>query len=169
MTCSPSKISGNCLQAFAYQISFATYYYPHLPILEPVKSLESLFSDSPVLFWSIIYTASLHCPNHSINVSAIREPFRSLLTGILCRPILSLKDLHALLVMCHWPFEVQSQADDPTWMYCGMAVNTALYMGLDKIDDEMFFGHSRVKQSYVFSDPRYRRMTWLKCFQINTQ
>jgi hypothetical protein len=50
-----------------------------------------------------------------------------------------------------------------------MVVNSALHMGLDKFEDEVLFGHRRAKHSLSSSDPRYRRMTWMKCFQISTQ
>jgi len=54
-------------------------------------------------------------------------------------------------------------------MYCGIAVNAALYLGLDKMEDEVLFGYRKAKYSLSNSDPKYRRMTWLKCFQISTQ
>jgi hypothetical protein len=36
---------------------FEVYYYPHLPILEPIESTSALVEKSPLLFWTIILTS----------------------------------------------------------------------------------------------------------------
>jgi hypothetical protein len=112
-----------------------------MPILEPVISLQKLYEQSPVLFWALALTASRHHPHHSQLYEQMREPYHNLFSGMISRPIHALKDLHALLTLCHWPFEVEAQVDDPSWSYTGMAVNAALNMGLDKFEDEILFGH----------------------------
>jgi hypothetical protein len=33
---------------------FERYYFPHLPILEPVESTSALLEKSPLLFWTIM-------------------------------------------------------------------------------------------------------------------
>jgi hypothetical protein len=33
---------------------FERYYYPHLPILEPIESVSALAEKSPLLFWTIM-------------------------------------------------------------------------------------------------------------------
>jgi hypothetical protein len=88
---------------------------------------------------------------------------------ILTRPIQSMKDLHALLLICHWPFEVETQQEDPSWIHCGVAINAALYMGLNHPEDENLFGARLAKHSLQISTLKCRRMTWMKCFQISTQ
>ena len=151
------------------QPRFEEYYYVHLPILEPVRSLQKLYKDSLVLFWAIAFTTSRHHPRHFHLYKKLREPFQSLISALLSSPVQALKDVQALLIICQWPLAVESQSEDPSWMHSGFAINAALHMGLDKIEDEVLFGHRRAKQSLGFYDPKYRRRTWLKAFQISTQ
>lgn len=33
---------------------FEQYYFPHLPILEPIESTSDIFEKSPLLFWTIM-------------------------------------------------------------------------------------------------------------------
>jgi hypothetical protein len=140
-----------------------------MPILEPVTSFNGLYTASPVLFWAIILTAVSHHPVHSALHGRIHKPYKKLFGDFLTRPLHTLKDLHALLLICHWPFDVESQQEDPSWIHCGVAVNTALYMGLNRLEDENLFGARLAKHSLQISNLKCRRMTWMKCYQISTQ
>lgn len=148
---------------------FNDFYYPHLPIIEPVTSLQDLNSSSPALFWSIVLTASRHHPHHAAVYEQLKDPFQRLLGHTLSIPLNILSDLQAVLITCHWPLEIKSQTEDPSWMHAGMAINAALQMGLDKFEDEVLFGHRRAKHSLTRFGQKYRMMTWMKCFQIGTQ
>jgi hypothetical protein len=183
--CSPYRWPA-CLQ----NRRFEDFYLPHIPILEPVTSLNALYQASPFLFWGIIFTASHHHPRHSPLYMRLHEPYQNLLGRCLVRQIHLLKDLHALLLICHWPFEIESQQEDPSWIHCGIAVNTGLYLGLNRLEDEAMFDARRADRSLLVSNllqashpqldlwkrqqiappkSKYRRMTWMKCFQISTQ
>jgi hypothetical protein len=151
------------------QRRFEDYYHVHLPILEPVGSLEKLHKDSPALFWAIPFTTSLHHPRHSHLYTQMREPFRLLISTLFTSPVQALKDLQALLIICQWPFEVGYQSEDPSLMHSGFVVNAALHMGLDKIEDEVLFGHRRAKHSLEYYGLKYLRRTWMKIFEISTQ
>lgn len=151
------------------QSRFEEFYYLHLPVLEPVHSFHVLYKESPSLFWAIAFTPSRHHPKHSHLYVRLREPFRLLISTLLSSPVQALKDLQALLIICQWPFEVGSQSEDPSCMHMGFVVMAALHLGLDKFEDEVLFGHRRAKQSLSLYDPKYRRWTWMKIFQISTQ
>lgn len=138
-------------------------------MLEPVRSLQKLCTDSAALFWAIVFTAVRYHPRHSHLYTSLYEPFRSLILNLLSSSAQNLKDLQALLVICEWPLEVGSHSDDPSLMHSGFLVNAALHMGLDKYTDEVLFGHRRDKQSLALYDPKYRWRTWLKVFQISTK
>ena len=140
-----------------------------MPILEPVRSLQKLYEDSSALFWAIAFTTSRHHPQHSALYTKLREPLQLLISSLLMSPVQALKDIQALLIICQWPLEVRTHSEDPSWMLTGFVVNAALHMGLDKFEDEVLFGHRRAKYSLSFYDPKFRRRTWMKAFQISTQ
>ncbi|KAF1998843.1 hypothetical protein P154DRAFT_621331 [Amniculicola lignicola CBS 123094] len=148
---------------------FNKYYYVHLPILEPVESLEKLHHDSSALFWAVAFTASRHHPRHSKLYAQLREPVQEIISGLLRTPVPALKDFQALLIVCYWPLEVAAHSQDPSWMLAGFVVNAALHMGLDKAKDEGLFSHSRAQNSRDVFDRKYRRRTWMKTFQLSTQ
>lgn len=99
----------------------------------------------------------------------LKDPFQRLIGRTLSSPLNILSDLQAVLITCHWPLEIKSQLEDPSWMYSGMAINAALQMGLDKSEDEVLFGYRRARYSLKNFGQKYRMMTWMKCFQIGTQ
>lgn len=148
---------------------FNDFYYPHLPIIEPVTSLQDLYSSSPALFWSIVLTASRHHPHYAVVYEQLKDPFRRLIGRTLSSPLNILSDLQAVLITCHWPLEIKLQTEDPSCMHSGMAINAALQMGLDKSEDEVLFGYRRARYSLKNFSQKYSVMTWMKCFQIGTQ
>ncbi|KAF2492110.1 hypothetical protein BU16DRAFT_564574 [Lophium mytilinum] len=148
---------------------FNDFYFPHLPIFEPVTSLEELYTSAPALFWGIVLSASLHHPEHWKVHDQLRDAYQSLLEKISSRPIQIFAELQALILICYWPLEIVSQSEDPSWGHSGLVINTALHMGLDKFQDEVLFGHRKAKFTLRFVRPRNRMMTWMKCFQISCQ
>lgn len=93
----------------------------------------------------------------------------AVVSNLLISPVQALKDLQALLIICQWPLEVETHAEDPSWMLVGFVMNAALHMGLDKSEDEVLFGHRRAKHSLDLYDPNCRRRTWMKVFETSTQ
>jgi hypothetical protein len=79
------------------------------------------------------------------------------------------RTIQALIIFCHWPNSGQRQSQDPSWQYCGVALNAALQMGLDHVRPEKiepgFHGRSNIQQISVYA----RHMTWLACFHISTR
>ena len=138
-------------------------------MLEPVRSLHKLCTDSAALFWAIVFTAARYHPRHSHLYTSLYRPFRSLISDLLSSSAQNLKDLQALLIVCEWPLEVGAHSDDPSLMHSGFLVHAALHLGLDKHEDEVLFGHRRAKQSLALYDRKYRWRTWLKIFQISTK
>lgn len=55
---------------------------------------------------------------------------------------------------------------DPSWMQLGMAINAARHIGLDKAEDEVFFGMRRAKNQLSKHPLHIRRLTWLKAFEL---
>lgn len=87
-----------------------------------------------------------------------------MLSNVMTRSIRSTYTIQALLLLCLWPFPVQSQLDDPSWEYCGMAVAAALKMGLE--DRPVSWGQT-VRPSPDEHIPRLK--AWLGCFVVSTE
>jgi hypothetical protein len=148
---------------------FNDFYFPHLPIFEPITSLKELYTTAPALFWGVTITASRYHPHHSDVYGRLIDSYQRLHEQTICRPVQVFAEVQALLLLCYWPLALLSQSEDPTWMHCGLVTNTALSMGLDKFNDEVLFGHRKSKHSLQHVNPRNRMMTWMKCFQVSCQ
>lgn len=113
-------------------------------------------------------TASYHNTNHSHLHDMIAQSYKHLVSTSVLAPIRDFKTLQALIILCYWPNSGPRQSDDPSWQYCGIALNTAMQMGLDQPGPGRampgFGGRSNAHLVNVY----YRQMTWLACFYIST-
>lgn len=133
--------------------------------MEPV-SIDLVYRSSPLLFWTIVITVVSHCPesfSHDM-LADIQKPYMELLrTEILSAP-LPLQHIQALLYLCTWPLPVEHQPDDPSWLYCGIAINAALYMGLNRVG----LPPSLRSVGVLSGTSQARAKTWLGCFHVST-
>ncbi|KAF1971835.1 hypothetical protein BU23DRAFT_470039 [Bimuria novae-zelandiae CBS 107.79] len=145
---------------------FATFLYPHFPVLNPNLSIPAIYDTAPLLFWTIIAIVASHgpLPQHSALVEYVKEPYLAQLrVEILTAPV-PLQTLQAIIHLIMWPFHTPRQSHDSSWLYCGVAVNAALYMGLH---------HSKPPQSLrsigvPSGSQRARASTWVGCFFAST-
>ncbi|MCJ1400630.1 hypothetical protein MMC11_003838 [Xylographa trunciseda] len=144
---------------------FDTTLDPHLPILEPCTSLYALYQSSATLFWTIVLVACRENPLYRHLYDKLAPFVRDKLSLKLMDLPHSLTTLHAILLVCLWPFPVRSQADDPSWLWSGSAVNIAMMMGLHKPGHEMEYGRPMRPHN---GDIRTRKATWLAVFQVST-
>ncbi|KAI0172955.1 hypothetical protein GGR52DRAFT_429291 [Hypoxylon sp. FL1284] len=148
---------------------FTGIFHPHLPILGPV-SLKTIYHSHPFLFWTIIVIVSQRIPVSSDqNIFArLQEPYMQMLrTEALHAPI-PLSKIQALLFLSMWPLPVESQRDDPSWLYCGIAINGALYMGLHRTNAKPGTTPSFYTLDMAAGTPHERLNTWLGCFFVST-
>ncbi|KIW65452.1 hypothetical protein PV04_07711 [Phialophora macrospora] len=147
---------------------YAHNYYDHLPIFDRATSISALHDSNPLLFWTILRVACYRHPKFSHIFESTSQPYRLLLMNNLVAVIHDFRTIQALVVLCHWPNSGPRQSQDPSWQYCGVAVNAAMQMGLDQAHPEKiapgFHGRFNVHQMSVYS----RHMTWLACFHIST-
>lgn len=125
-----------------------------------------MYSSSPFLFWTIIAVVLSHptTPEHLVQFNQIRESFLAQLGTEILRPPLPLQTIQALTYLIVWPFPAEQQIYDPSWLYCGTAVNAALYMGLQHSKPA---GNLR-SIGVPAGSPRARASTWLGCFLAST-
>ncbi|KAK3674789.1 hypothetical protein LTR78_005511, partial [Recurvomyces mirabilis] len=149
--------------------SFEMLYYPHFCILHTVTSLTKLHEDSELLFWTIVVIASRYHQFFSDRYPPLLAAHHALLAKTTSEAIQSVGDLQAILMTCTWPAEVHNQPRDPSWTRLGLAINAARQMGLDKEIDEIFFGQRRSHHQLGKHPHHIRRLTWLKCFELDVE
>ncbi|EXJ56919.1 hypothetical protein A1O7_07263 [Cladophialophora yegresii CBS 114405] len=147
---------------------YALHYYDHLPILDKVTSISALHDPNHLLFWTVLRVACYRHPRFSHVFELSWQPYRLLLMSHLVAIIHDFRTIQAIVILCHWPNSGPRQSQDPSWQYCGIALNAAMQMGMDQPHPEKispgFHGRSNVHQMSVYS----RHMTWLACFHIST-
>lgn len=77
---------------------------------------------------------------------------------------LPLFKIHALLLLTMWPLPVISQTRDPGLLYCGIAIQAARYMGLDRNQNVPSLCSIGVPAGHI--DTRIN--TWIGCFYATT-
>ncbi|KAI0599551.1 hypothetical protein F4775DRAFT_550358 [Biscogniauxia sp. FL1348] len=144
---------------------FTAFHLPQLPILGPV-CIESIYHTSPFLFWTVIVVVAKHSsvPSDEGLFGRIEGPYQQLVRSEILQAPLPLQTIQALLILCMWPMPVEKQPQDPSWLYCGIAVNAAVFMGLHR--------HNSVGTlRCVGITPAMREvrmLTWLGCFYVSS-
>ncbi|KAI1391814.1 uncharacterized protein F4822DRAFT_105932 [Hypoxylon trugodes] len=148
---------------------FTTFLHPHLPIIGPV-SLKTLYHSHTFLFWTIIAVVTCRLPLSSDETvfTRLREPYTQMLQAEALQAPISLSKIQALLFLCTWPLPVPHQPEDPSWLYCGVAVNAALYMGLHRSNPRAGSTPSVRSVGVISGSPYERINTWLGCFHVST-
>ena len=129
-------------------------------------SLSSIYTSSPFLFWTIVVVVSARTHEGDTDdiYSRVRAPYDELLKAEVLAAPLPLSKIQALLHLCMWPLPCEVQTQDPSWIYCGIALNSALYLCLHR---------SRPMPSLrcvgvASGSPQARANTWLGCFYVST-
>ncbi|KAI1296425.1 hypothetical protein F5Y03DRAFT_293303 [Xylaria venustula] len=143
---------------------FADLFHPQFPILVPID-INTIYHSSPLLFWAIIAIVASRTmvPSADELFNKIEEPFQDMVkTGALQAP-LPLQSILALLLLCMWPMPVERQLNDPSWLYSGIATNSALFLGLHRTGPQPPRG-----QNGLSGNPLERITAWLGCFYMNS-
>lgn len=146
--------------------SFCAFFYPHLPIIPPEISIVRIHESSSVLFWTIlaISTQRAVLPSHVTISQSLKEPFLRLFKSEILNPPLPLQTIQAITYLAMYPYPVDTQKSDPSWLYSGVGINAAMYMGLHRAKQTPSLRSIGVPAG----PPRSRAHTWLGCFLSNT-
>jgi hypothetical protein len=145
---------------------FGSHFYPHLPILNPTISISGIYELSPVLFWTIvaIITERPVLSSHDGITEVLKEPFLRFFRSEILDAPLPLQTIQAITYLTMFPFPLKSQTKDPSWLYSGIAVNAAMYMGLHRSKPA-----PSLRSIGVYAgSPRARAHTWLGTFIAST-
>ncbi|KAI1407540.1 fungal-specific transcription factor domain-containing protein [Hypoxylon sp. FL1857] len=148
---------------------FTKFFHKYLPILGPI-SLKAIHHSHPFLFWTIIVIVASHSPLPSDEnlFARLHEPYMRMLRAEILRAPMPLSKIQALLFLCTWPLPVSHQHDDPSWLYCGIAVNAALYMSLHRSSPKAGTTPSLYSIGVMSGSAHERTNTWLGCFYVST-
>ncbi|KAF2026640.1 hypothetical protein EK21DRAFT_92191 [Setomelanomma holmii] len=145
---------------------FCNHFYPHLPILNPTISIAKLYDTSPVLFWTIVAVTTQRpvLPSHTQICESLREPFIKFFRSEILDAPIPLQTIQATNYLTMFPFPIRTQTQDSSWLYSGVAVNAAMYMGLHRAKQ----APSLQSIGVYAGSPRARAHTWLGCFLTST-
>lgn len=120
----------------------------------------------PLLFWTIIIIVAWHVggEGHSDVLQQFRQPYETFLQRQMLDAPLPLYKIQALVLLCEWPLGVDTQTRDPSWLYCGVAIQAARFMSLDRQQTI-----PSLRSLGVASGSLHARInTWLGCFYVST-
>ncbi|KAK9366853.1 hypothetical protein V1509DRAFT_654457 [Lipomyces kononenkoae] len=145
---------------------FRRNHYLYFPILDRDFCPTELAQSCPLLFWTIIVISSRHHSQYSSIYPSLVAPYKTILSNALVRPIDSVRVIQAILYICLWPLPIHGQNGDPSFTYCGMAVNASLRLGLH---DPSMQNESRIQRRFYVGDREERVRTWRGCIYLSTQ
>ncbi|KAI1272491.1 hypothetical protein F5Y07DRAFT_379660 [Xylaria sp. FL0933] len=154
--------AGTAVEAFKI---FASLYHPKLPIVVPIN-INTIYYSSPFLFWTVVAVVAAHTtiPSSEGLYDQIAAPFQEMVRTEALQAPLSLQSILALLLLCMWPMPVAVQTKDPSWIYSGIATNSALFLGLHRTGPQPPpSGHNGLSGNRL-----ERIMAWLGCFYVNS-
>ena len=136
---------------------YFTQCHPYLPFSISTTP-ETIYEACPLLFWVICSVAS------STDIMLELQPHIQAMIGqVVVNPPRSVEVIQSLLILCMWPFPFYSTLGDPSFLYCGIATQMALQLGLHRPSLTPEFS-SRRQVLEVADD--VRKTTWMACYVV---
>ncbi|CZR53528.1 uncharacterized protein PAC_03407 [Phialocephala subalpina] len=137
---------------------FLIQCHPYLDLSIPT-SPEAIYEKCPLLFWVICAVAS-----STSTMLELQPGIQGLVGQLAVNPPRSIEVVQALLTLCMWPFPFYSTLSDPSFLYCGMATQIGLQIGLHKPSLSQEFSSRR---EVLEVDDNTRKTTWMACYVVN--
>lgn len=151
-------------QIETYYQRFHTHFLPLFPVLNPAKPFQQHYAECPLLFWTIVFVASLADRSPSQTYLPLSTHVRTLVisTCWLDTPR-STFVVQALLLLTTWPLPLLKLLDDVLYRLAGLAHHLGLQLGMHRgpFVNEFLRG---IKGK----DVRFRTKAWQGIF-VNTQ
>lgn len=148
-------------RARALHQRFFTFFHPFLPFLNPDRSPEDYYNRSPLLFWTIMALGARHYKADEELFPALTGPLMRLVWATLAEVPQNYHVVKALILLCAWPMPTSSTSTDPTFMLCGLMMQTALQIGLHRPSHSQDFSKFRVELREV--ELQDRVVVWSVC------
>lgn len=144
---------------------FADMFRPQLPITGAL-SISRVYHYQPLLFWTIIIIVAWHVrgESHTEILQQFRQPYETFLQRQMLDAPLPLYKIQALILLSEWPLGVDTQTRDPSWLYCGVAIQAARFMSLDRQQTIPSLRSLGVASGSIHA----RINTWLGLFYVST-
>ena len=145
---------------------FAMYfrdYHPFLPLLDPIKTPDTYFELSALLFWTIIVVAARRYGvdrEHRL-LTQMAEPYSRLLWLNVSKVPQSHHDVRALALICTWPLPYSTTSSDPTFILSGCMMKMAQQIGLHRPTHPLDF--NRTQPQYSDEEITEKLTTWAVC------
>ncbi|CAI1803865.1 hypothetical protein SEUBUCD646_0B00570 [Saccharomyces eubayanus] len=139
---------------------FVTRYLPYFPIMYSNNATE-LYSQSQLLFWTVMLTASLSDPEPTM-YSKLSSLIKQLaIETCWIRTPRSTHISQALLILCIWPLPNQKVLDDCSYRFVGLAKSLSYQLGLHRGE---FISEFTRTQTSMPNAEKWRTRTWLGIF-----
>lgn len=153
---------------------FVDHYHPILPIVTLNGGPEHIYRQCPALFWTIMLVASRRYAQDDQLLLRLTEPVKACLAEVTISPItryvasnsqvpiLNIASVHsvqAFLVYTMWPPVTSSLSADSSWNTCGVALFSAIRIGLHCPGYAKDFG--RIKTNPLYPKISEQIRTWI--------
>lgn len=139
---------------------FVTKYLPYFPILSSESATE-LYSQSQLLFWTVMLTSCLSDPEPSMYIKLSSLIKQLAIETCWIRTPRSTHISQALLILCNWPLPNQKVLDDCSYRFVGLAKSLSYQLGLHRGE---FISEFTRTQTSMPNAEKWRTRTWLGIF-----
>lgn len=110
--------------------SFFGHFHPFLEILNASITPNAYYARSPALFWVIISVAARKYEDDVTLLGSLKACVTNLVWSCASQLPLPSHTIQALLLLCMWPFPVDTQWRDPSFILVSLAKSAAMQNGL---------------------------------------
>ncbi|AGO10728.1 AaceriAGR369Wp [[Ashbya] aceris (nom. inval.)] len=139
---------------------FVKKYLPYFPIMT-TDSVTELYSQSQLLFWTVMLTACLSDPEPTLYNSLASLIKQLAIETCWIRTPRSTHISQALLILCNWPLPNQKVLDDCSYRFVGLAKSLSFQLGLHRGE---FMSEFTRTQTLMPDAEKWRTRTWLGIF-----
>lgn len=139
---------------------FVTRFLPYFPIMYSNSATE-LYSQSQLLFWTVMLTACLSDPEPSMYIKLASLIKQLAIETCWIRTPRSTHITQALLILCIWPLPNQKVLDDCSYRFVCLAKCLSYQLGLHR--GEFISEFTRTQTSMPDAE-KWRTRTWLGIF-----
>lgn len=126
-----------------------------------LKNPNILYEYSSVLFWTVVYVGSRNYTRDPTILERIIAPLQTEFQQSLFDPEDSIPSIQAALLLCLWPFPVDTLFKLRTHVVAGAAMMLAMQKGLHVSGRAQDF--VRVPLSQSITEKQFRKTLWMHC------
>ncbi|PTB72896.1 hypothetical protein M440DRAFT_1441756 [Trichoderma longibrachiatum ATCC 18648] len=112
-----------------YFSKYLQHFHPFLPILRR-KDPDECFHAQPTLFWAVLYVAARRYARDAHVFGALVAHMTKSLWAMISGAVLGVDEIHAVLLVCAWPYPTIRFVTDPSSMLASIAMNACVSLGL---------------------------------------